>query len=50
MKYQEGLRSCSRLKDPKEIQWLGVTHDLGFSFAELDVILTIGEIAMRSMG
>ena len=28
VKYQEGLRSCSRLKDPKEIQWLGVTHDL----------------------
>ena len=50
VKYQEGLRSCSRLKDPKEIQWLGVTHDLEFSFAELVVSLTIGEITMRSMG
>ena len=50
IKYKEGLRNCSILKDPKEIQWLDVTHDLGFAFAEMDVILTVGEIPIRSMG
>lgn len=50
MKYKEGLRNCSRFKGPKGIQWLDVTHDLGFSFAEMDVILTVGEIPVRSMG
>lgn len=49
MKYK-GLRNGSRLKGPKEIPGLGVAQDLGFSFAEMDVILTVGEIAMRSMG
>lgn len=48
MKYK-GLRNGSRLKGPKEIQWLGVAQDLDSLFAEMDVILTVGEIA-RSMG